>query len=588
MHKKQLKPIEKSGKIDKTNIFSLPCYNYLRGRRINLNAEKAKRQSDDAINQALITLDFKSKEVEGFHAQYELLPLFPAHIQTQEMDEAQSQIEYAQKQLDLLQKEEDRLTCHADGWDYALAVASGVLTGMIDVLYVGSWNFDRGKATANREINERIIGFAKKDPRFNEWAKDRDPNRLETSVAFLEKYYKLPGDGTYQKHQKEYGINSLNHHLADFCHHPTPLGLLCCLLVQFNGQTIYLSSSGDFKPLDCRPNEYGIFWGNSLPAKFFCGIVNWFLNIAGTIRNRKGHLYSDMAGSISTVSGSGGAGIPSSILSVMEELSALPVFKNSDWRIQIEKAYKNGIGTGKKQVNLGLLNALFEGDSTNKMDLRTERAIFAELKRQAFPVMLNQAIVRASYFIRQFILQWKETQSLMEYDWNKVFPFRNRTVVRMITVASTTFTAIDVTDAAIRAKIKGGAGFDTKEFILRVNFSGGVNMLVAIGADIKMGIDRQAVSIVISNWTVEKSRAQIQWIRSARSEMEKVAQERLTADVEFFPSALHDMESTMAIMDANGYIQSSNSIVRAFGKHEIFNSVDEFDKLMLGDTPIRL
>lgn len=553
-----------------------------------MDTEKANAQTDNVVSQTLMTLDFKSKEIEEFHAQYELLPLFPMHIHTQGMDEAQAQIKYAQEQIDLLQKKEDRLTCHADGWDYALAVASGVLTGMIDVLYVGTWNFDRGKASANREINERIIGFAKKDPRFNDWVGKRDPNRLETAVEFLEDKYPLPGDGTYQKHQKEYGINNFNHHLADYCHHPTPIGVLSCLWVQFNGKTRYYNAAGEFKPLDCQPNEYGVFWGNSLPAKFFCGIVNWFLNIAGTIHNRKGHLYSDMAGSKGTVSTSGGTGIPGTFLSIMEELSGLPVFKNSDWRVQIEKAYKNGIGTGKGQVDLGLLNALFEGKSTNKMDLRTEQAIFSELKRQAFPVLLNQAIVRASYFIRQFIQQWQETQSLMKYDWEKVLPFMNHTVVRMITVASTTFTAIDVMDAAIRAKIKGGLGFDAKEFILRVNFAGGVNLIVAVGVDLKMGIDRQAASIAISNWTIEKSRAQVQWIQSARGEIERVAQQRLTADVELFPVVMHDIEAAMAVMDADAYIRSANIIVHAFGKQEVFNTMEDFDDMMLSDRPIQL
>ena len=47
--------------------------------------------------------------------------------------------------LAVLNKDIDRLTNHADGLDYAVAVTSGVITGIIDATVVGEWNFQEAK-----------------------------------------------------------------------------------------------------------------------------------------------------------------------------------------------------------------------------------------------------------------------------------------------------------------------------------------------------------------------------------------------------------------------------------------------------------
>lgn len=44
----------------------------------------------------------------------------------------------------------DKLTNHADKLDYSIAIASGLLTGIIDVLFVGKWDFASAKAWSNK------------------------------------------------------------------------------------------------------------------------------------------------------------------------------------------------------------------------------------------------------------------------------------------------------------------------------------------------------------------------------------------------------------------------------------------------------
>lgn len=113
-----------------------------------------------------------------------------------------------------------------------------------------------------------------------------------------------------------------------------------------------------------------------------------------------------------------------------------------------------------------------------------------ELKRQSIPVVINEILVRASYFIRRFISELKEKNDINSLEWKKIIPFNNRTIVRMMTIATGTFTAIDLADASIRAVIKSG-GFNPEtlsNFILRVNFVGVGRFAIAVVTDIGMGV----------------------------------------------------------------------------------------------------
>lgn len=59
-----------------------------------------------------------------------------------EIDEQLSEI---QDKIAKLNIDIDRLTNHADGMDYAIAVTSGIITGILDATIVGNWNFEEAK-----------------------------------------------------------------------------------------------------------------------------------------------------------------------------------------------------------------------------------------------------------------------------------------------------------------------------------------------------------------------------------------------------------------------------------------------------------
>lgn len=436
---------------------------------------------------------------EDFNVEYDVLPLVELNTSLNDSNRRivmgiasiNEQLSVLDSKLQQLNSDIERLTNHADGIDYAIAVTSGIITGIIDATVVGEWNFQQAKKESSEEINNKVIEFAKKHPDYSTYCnyalelkgnprlKPKDPNRLGTAIGYLEWKYPLPGDGAYRK--GNFGIGARTHRLDDLCHHPTLVGLVCCIIVQFTESTLYVNSFGENVSIPITVNEYGNFVGNNPITKMISGIINWFITCAKTMANRKGHLMSDVATPSS---------LPGSFLSIIHELASIPLLKNESFLTQLRHSYTKGIGSEKGQIDLGAFNALFEG-AHSKLDITTEKAIFHEIKRQTIPVIINEALVRGVYFIRRFISELKEKKSVRELDWKKIVPFNNRTIVRMMTIATGTFTTIDLADAAIHA---AGKSVDTMTFfsnmLLRVNFVGIGRFTIAVSTDVYMGTSK--------------------------------------------------------------------------------------------------
>lgn len=377
------------------------------------------------------------------------------------------------------------LTNHADGLDYALSVSAGIVAGLIDVFFVGEWDFAEAKAISNEEINKKIIRFAHKN------GLSKDVKSLNEAVKFLEKKFPLPGDNTWSG--SGINVSTRTHHLDDFKHHPTLVGLICCILDQFCKVSTYHDRFGNKHILPLTVDENGYLEGKTPAAKVSAGIVNWCFAVA---RNWKGHLMSDMAGSKNTAGG--GMGIPGGLLSTLRELAVLPGFRDTDFALKLTNAYKNGIGSEKGQVNLGAFNSLFEGASS-KFDMRTELAVKHELKRQSLPAILNEIVVRTFYFVRHFISELRETGDVSRINWKYVLPFRNRTIVRMITISTGAMEVIDLADATIHSG--GNLGL----FVLRVNFVGVGRFAIACSADVMMGIKKERLEVAMASAETAKT-----------------------------------------------------------------------------------
>lgn len=345
----------------------------------------------------------------------------------------------------------DMLSSKADIIDCLVAAASGILCGLLDVLWADGFDFERGKNIADSSVET----FVKKTAGFIGCKSDD----LKDCVAFLEEKFPIPSDGN----TPDFG-GGLQHHLRDFAHHPTIAGLIFSLLTQFTEKSYGVDVNGVFKIVNV-PLKSRAFIGDSIPDKIFKGCVIWFF-----------HLVSDMAGSSSTAGLGGGTGIPGAILSLAKEISALPMFKNA-------KVGKNSLTAFLAKLFNGTLFAkrdpkgkIIPG-SVIRFDMRTELGIAAELIRQAVPVVINESIVRTFYFIRRLAVELKTTKpsslkDIANLNWDSIKPSKNPTLDRMITIASGVFTTVDVTAAVL-----------TKKYLLAINYVGVGRFAVALGSE---------------------------------------------------------------------------------------------------------
>ncbi|MGV3487130.1 MAG: hypothetical protein ACO1OC_00900 [Tuberibacillus sp.] len=364
------------------------------------------------------------------------------------------------KRLSELNKEIDRLTNSADGLDYMVAVGSGILAGIIDSLWVGEFSMERGKAWSNKTVNDFVMKVAK--------SQGYEGERLDGAIKSLEEKFKIPSDNIWKG--EEAGISARSHHLDDLAHHPTPLGLFFSILTQFTKKGYFQNSEGQFLPISVDENGEGLI-GHNIPNKIFAGTINWFF-----------HLVSDMSGSNKTAGA--GMGIPGPIVSLLKELSLIPGFNKTELPKKMKEVFVK-----------------------EKFDLRSELAVAHEIARQAMPVILNEVIVRAFYFIRRLVMEIKEKKSFKDIEWKITLPWKNRTIVRMLTIATGTFTLIDLVDAAVRGGLKSGGSLAlfAKEFILRVNFVGLGRFALAVGTDVTMGIKQgklrnERIAVLNEQW----------------------------------------------------------------------------------------
>lgn len=355
----------------------------------------------------------------------------------------------------------DMLSSKADKWDYLLAVGSGIACGMMDILWTGDFSLAEGRNISAQQIDNLVKKTAK--------ILGCESDDLKNCVKFLEDKFPIPADGS----ASDFG-GGLQHHLRDFAHHPTIIGLIFSLLTQFTYKSYGTDLNGNFIMVDV-PDKSKIFIGEDIFSKIVNGTIIWFF-----------HLISDMAGSRSTVGLSGGTGIPGPILSIAKEMSVIPFFKNfkkDDMSISLflSKLF-NGTLLAKHDENGKIIP-----DSIVKLDLRGEMGFVVELEKQVIPVIANECIVRTFYMIRRLAQQIKQVDIKSIDDFkkvrvNEIFPINSPTLARMLTVATGVFTTLDVSDAVI-----------TRKYWVSVNYVGIGRFTLALGNEMVWALKRRDI-----------------------------------------------------------------------------------------------
>lgn len=552
---------------------------------------------------------------DNFEVEFEVQPLIIESSANDEITKSISTIEgrqqILQKRIEALHTDIDRLTNHADGLDYTIAVVSGILCGVIDSFYVGSINYEetlkkvydkfgnlvteksesiRIKETIEKAIqNKRAKGIKLTDEdivqlrnKIAEGVKakfqkvvDFDNengtiNVLRRAINKLEEHFQIPSDNIFKGLK---GINPASHHLDDLAHHPTPFGLIAACLSVFIRTGVFVDKNGKWhiKFIKFTSEEGKEQWKQLVIPIIIAGLITWILNlvhskykdeidkkwpkplaklvsllvkcplaitvltsIVKVSQNWIGHLMSDMDGSSSTPGQ--GMGIPGFFVSILKEVSNIP------------------------PLNLtGLPKVIDEIYTRDRFDMRAESAVLSIAGKQAIPVVLGDTLVRGFYFIRHLILELRDKHDFKNVTWKNVIPFNNRTIVRMMTIESGTFTVCDIADAAIRTAIKNGTPQNPKfwsDLVLSVNFVGIGRFAIAVGTDVKMGVDRmhgRQELLMLQNKYLILENAKIfykqedEWIQAeeavkSMTDLDKAAYEQVV----FYITYYHQLEKNWA------------------------------------------
>lgn len=345
--------------------------------------------------------------------------------------------------------------CHCDKYDYIIAGFCGVISGLIDSLFVGCpgdsklqpWTdaqadnfvhkFASGIYKADQQKREKLLnqGLSKSEVRDKLEGigipgdiSKKEPDTLQKSIQYLEKRFKVNYDSTNASMLKDAQgklghMSPKNHHLKSLGHAPDLIGLLFSLLDQFTGKATFVD---DGKIVRLEPNERnGEFQliGNTFGQKLFFGFSNWL-----------GHLISDYVGSNSARS---------------EVIDGKAMGRGSGLVIPFFEMFQF--------CKFGDINV--NGVRMDIADLSVkiyERGYdFRFGQTMAIPVVLNEICIRLLWSIKSHFYHGKA--------WKESVPFGNHPELRrMLLVGHGACCMIDAIDAGIRT-------VSVIDFALRMN-----------------------------------------------------------------------------------------------------------------------
>ena len=460
----------------------------------------------------------------------------------------------------------ERYTNQADRVDYALAVSSGVFCGLLDSLFVGEFSLNEAGRWGNEKVERFVMLVAKRQ--------GYGGDTLAGAVKFLEDAFPIPAD----KVTTQFG-GGLQHHLRDFSHHPTPVGLVCSILTQFTGKVYGTDVAGVFHGVNLSDDGVALI-GRSIPEKIMFGVLNWAF-----------HLVSDMAGSSGSIlKGSLGTGLPGPLVSLLKELSSTPLFQKSKrsghrvCSVWISKLF-NGTLLGQRDTN-GKLIPL-------KFDLRMELGVARQVGQQTLPVLLNECVVRGFYLLRRLtseLICTGNVQGPDKLNWRKIAPFRNRTIDRMLTISTMTFTMADTMDAAVHAAILSAGSWVlfSGKFVTRFNYVGAGRSALAIVREVSN--EKKETQLIHEKMLLSEAKTTIflAQLQEFKVRLEEKVSDYLAEELEIFVAGFDFINTGIASGNSDIVIQGNMKIQSVLGRQPQFTNQQEFDSLMESDTPLVL
>lgn len=482
--------------------------------------------------------------------------------------EQQASLDEITAALEKVNAELDRYTSRADAADYALAVSSGTFAGLIDSVFTGTLTLGSASQWGTDKVNSFVLKVAQ--------IHGYRGNSIAGAVKHLEDAFPIAADTV----TKDFG-SGLQHHLRDFSHHPTPVGMLFSILTQFTEKVYGTDVNGVFQSVPLTSVGLELV-GKNFPEKIMFGTINWVF-----------HMVSDIAGSSGSIaSNSLGTGLPGPIVSMLKELSALPLFQSTDKHghkevsVYISKLF-NGTLLGSHGVN---------GETIRiKFDLRTEIGLMEQAGKQAVPVLLNECIVRGLYCIRQLITELSKNDihcpgDLEKVNWYNILPYRNRTVDQMLAISAITFHVADTADAAIHAAILSGANWVlfSAHFVTRFNYIGAGRATIAVIKEVSN--EAKETQLIHEKMILSNTKAMLflNQLQEFKAQLGEKVSSFLVEHITTFLAGFEEIEGGLASGDSNLVIHGNVTIQQALGREPQFTSQQEFDDLLESDIPLNL
>ncbi len=474
-----------------------------------------------------------------------------------------------------LKKVEDALksyTSTATMLDYSVAVISGILAGAIDALYVKETPLFQERMIPSRDQVMDIINKLI----------DQDPAK------------KAPLKRAVYKPAAE-GIAALLPIPDTLKNSPTPLGLALSILVQAgqggmlwekdkqlhflpenisNGEGVILAAAagivGVLKWLTAISKEHPDADETPLPFKTLvkiCGLINAvpaFSQIVSEIEKWQKRLPNEIK--VIRKKNDSNLGIEQVFCSFFMMLGSIPALEHTNLRAVTDRFLE--------AKRLGF----------------DEMPVFKMLNRQAFPVLINEIIVRSMFFATRLAKELSKTEDVSRIDWQTVLPFGNRTIDRLIAISSMTLSVADTADAAIHAALDscGDMILFAKSFVTRFNFVAASRAAVAVVREISNERAEEELLRTKRLLTEARTAKALEILQDYQQQLEKRVCEYLAEDITAFLEGIDTMDRGLLGNDSDLVIKGNVTIQRVLGREAQFTSQQEFDDLMDSDTAFKL
>ena len=296
-----------------------------------------------------------------------------------------------------------------DNLDYALACACGVISGLIDILFVRTPHEGILGDTSDKLFDKAVIALAGKK-------KNGEERSIASAIAFFESKAKVTYDQAKTQEITKHLANGFtetiehlstkNHHVKSLSHYPDIFGLIASICNQFTNTSTFLDTGkGKITIINGSDSSLGL-QGNTLPAKVFSGFVNWLF-----------HCLSDVAGSSGNRGPNDGPG------------TGLPIPFTEFFQFCNFGRFKNE--KGQNQTIATVMVKVYE----EGYDLRHGVAT-------SVPVLINDLFLKAVFMIKQHFYD--------HVSWTDLLRKKNEEKLqRMYSVGVGALCLLDLSEAAI-------------------------------------------------------------------------------------------------------------------------------------------